>query len=163
MQQMINDDNWLGQFNAINNLRVMNKFYPAVLGENLEIFQSFIQLSIENLRSNISKNSLMFCNELFGNQFLLQTDKYLAQQVVFITTVLPSIFMRTADDKAFISKEAKQAVQNCLSNYIIPESLDITVKDGCHNPLNNKKIIEQAHTVFLKHIVSNADFNRKEH
>lgn len=34
---------------------------------------------------------------------------------------------------------------------------------GCHNPLNNKKIIEQAHTEFLKNLVANADLNKKEH
>lgn len=77
MKQMMADpEDWLGWFNAINNLRVMSKYKSAVLMENLEFFTSFIKTSVDNLRSNISKNSLMFCTEFFNNKDSLQTEKY---------------------------------------------------------------------------------------
>jgi len=69
-------EEWSNLFNAINNLRVMNKFHSAVLFENLEFFAKFCQESVQNLRSNISKNGLMFSNEMFKNKEAMQTEKY---------------------------------------------------------------------------------------
>ena len=75
-QMMADSEDWFAQFNAMNNLRVMSKFKSAVLMENLEYFIPFIKGSVDNLRSNISKNSLMFCTEFFSNKESLQTEKY---------------------------------------------------------------------------------------
>jgi len=69
-------EEWSNLFNAINNLRVMNKFHSGVLFENLEFFAKFCQESVQNLRSNISKNGLMFSNEMFKNKEAMQTEKY---------------------------------------------------------------------------------------
>ena len=78
---------------------------------------------------------------------------------MFMNLVLPSIFLRTVYDKVFIAKEAKNAVSNCLTHCIIPESLDITIKDGCQNKINNKKLQEEAHVSFLKTLVGSADLS----
>lgn len=69
-------EDWLGMFNALNYLRVMNKFHGPLLMEHLEYFTPFLKLSVENLRSNLSKNSLMFCNEFFANKEVILTEKY---------------------------------------------------------------------------------------
>ncbi len=69
MKELMGDpEDWLAMFNALNNLRVMNKYHSAVLMENLEFFSNFVKQSVENLRSNISKNALMFCTEFFNNK-----------------------------------------------------------------------------------------------
>ena len=141
MKQMMADpEDWLAWFNAMNNLRIMSKYHSAVLMENLEYFTPFVKISVDNLRSNISKNSLMFCNEFFTNKDSLQTQKYQESLINFLNLVLPSVFLRTVYDKVFIAKEAKNAVTNCLKHCIIPEALDITIKDGCHNKISNKKL-----------------------
>ena len=156
-------EDWLSQFNAINNLRIMSKYHSDALMENLDSFTSFLKLSVDNLRSNISKNSLMFCTEFFTNSESLQNEKYQATMIIFLKTVLPSIFHRTVYDKVFIAREAKTAVSNCLKNCVIPEVLEITVSDGCYNKLNNKKLQEEAHVSFLKTLIDAADFNKTEH
>jgi len=69
-------EDWSNLFTAINHLRVMNKFHPAVLFENLDFFANFCKQSCENLRSNISKNGLMLSNEMFKNKETMQTEKY---------------------------------------------------------------------------------------
>ena len=58
-------EEWHAQFEAINWLRMMNKYHNAKLMENLLIFSIFLKDSVENLRSGISKNALMFTTELF--------------------------------------------------------------------------------------------------
>lgn len=131
--------------------------------ENLEYFTPFLKVSVDNLRSNISKNSLMFCTEFFNNKESLQTEKYQESLINFLDTILPSVFLRCVYDKVFIAKEAKNAVSNCLKHCVIPQALDITIKDGCHNKINNKKLQEEAHVSFLKTIVDGADFSKKEH
>ena len=65
--KMSDPEEWNEQFEAINQLRVMNKFHYDVLMKNLISFSKFIKDSVDNLRSGISKNALMFTTEFFGN------------------------------------------------------------------------------------------------
>ena len=138
---MADPEDWLAQFNAINNLRIMSKYHHGTaLMANLDAFTPFLKASVDNLRSNISKNSLMFCNEFFSNTESLQNEKHQEQLIKFLKVALPSIFLRTVYDKVFIAKEAKNAVANCLKNCVIPEVLEIVVQDGCYNKINNKRL-----------------------
>lgn len=75
-EMMGNPEDWLAMFNALNNLRVINKYHAGVLMENLEYFTPFLKQMVDNLRSNLSKNSLMFCTEFFNNKEPLQTEQY---------------------------------------------------------------------------------------
>ena len=54
----------------------MNKYHTEVLVNNLGDFANFIKESVENLRSGMSKNALMFTTEFFGNSATLAVDKY---------------------------------------------------------------------------------------
>lgn len=163
MKMMTEDpENWFNQFIAINNLRIINKFYPEVLCANILLFEKFMKLSVENLRSNISKNSLMFCTEYFANEKIAKAHDYKKETLQFISTIMPAILLRTVYDKVFIANEGKQAVTNCLTNYVLPETFEITIKDGCKNKINNKKLIEESHVTHLKTIVNAADFSNKE-
>ena len=62
-------EKWKEQFDTIDILRRMLKFHPEILFSNLSSFNSFLKLSVDNLRSGISKNSLMFSNELLKGKF----------------------------------------------------------------------------------------------
>ena len=111
MKGMMGDaEDWLAMFNATNNLRVLNKYHSGVLMENLEFFSNFVKSQVENLRSNLSKNSLMLCTEFFKNKESLQEEKYQSALINFLNIVLPAVFMRCVYDKVFIAKEAKNAV-----------------------------------------------------
>ena len=44
MKEMMGDpEDWLAMFNALNFLRVMNKYHADVLMENLEFFTPFLK------------------------------------------------------------------------------------------------------------------------
>jgi hypothetical protein len=96
----------------------MNKYHSHDLIENLELFIQFTKDSVENLRSNISKNALMFCTELFNNRETISEIKYRYQTTKFIKAIMPSLLFKTVYDKVFISKEAKSAVTNAIKNCI---------------------------------------------
>ena len=65
---------------------------------------------MENLRSGIQKNSLIFCTEFFKSG---QNSK---DVIPFVEAILPSVLFKTVYDKVFISKEAKNAVTYSLEN-----------------------------------------------
>ena len=55
------EEDWHQTFEALNYLRVLNKFHTADLLENLDAFATFVKKGVESLRSNVSKNSLTLC------------------------------------------------------------------------------------------------------
>ena len=151
-------EEWSNLFNAINHLRVMNKFHPDFLFENLEFIATFCKESCQNLRSNISKNGLMLTNEMFKNKEAMQSEKYKDSITKFLHVVLPAVFARTVYDKVFIAKEAKNAVAQCMTNFVSPDTLTIIMNEGCKNRINNKTLTEISYTSFMKDLVSSADF-----
>jgi hypothetical protein len=51
-------EDWVKHYEAINNLRVLNKFNFEVISVHIDLFSVFIVREIMNLRSNNSKNAL---------------------------------------------------------------------------------------------------------
>ena len=65
---MSDPEEWNAQFEAINLLRVINKYHFDTLMQNLQSFTKFLKDSVDNLRSGISKNALMFTTEFLSNE-----------------------------------------------------------------------------------------------
>jgi hypothetical protein len=63
------DEYWKDSYEALNNLRILNKFNFEATAANITYFQKFIVAQILNLRSNNSKNALTLVAELFQNKF----------------------------------------------------------------------------------------------
>ena len=122
----------------------MNKFHAEVLLEHIPLFLTFLKLSVENLRSGISKNSLMFCTEFMKNEIHLTSSSKSTQE--FIKVVQPSILFKTVYDKSFINKEAKNAVVNSLVTCLIIENLEVLLKDGTMSKLKNNSLIENSYS-----------------
>ena len=66
--KMSDSEAWGDQYIALDNLRIMMKFHSADLMEHLDFFAAFIRDSVNNLRSNISKNGIVLCAEIFKNK-----------------------------------------------------------------------------------------------
>jgi len=76
---------------------------------------------------------------------------------------LPAVFARSVYDKVFIAKEAKNAVAQCMTNFVSPDTLTIIISEGCKNRINNKTLTEISYTTFMKTLVSSTDFKNKNH
>lgn len=107
---------------------------------------------MENLRSGIQKNSLMFATEFFKNIEIGQNTEKL---ISFVETVLPSVLFKTVYDKVFISKEAKNAVTHSLHTCHFKETLGVIINDGCLNK-SNKKLMEDSYP-YIGIFVKNAE------
>lgn len=74
--RMANAEEWHRQFEAINFLRIKNKYHIDILMTNIGSYGTFIKESIENLRSGISKNALMLTSEFFDNLDTMNDPKH---------------------------------------------------------------------------------------
>ena len=66
--RMADPEAWHAQFEGLDFLRKMNKYHNELLMDNIEFFCQFLKDSVDNLRSGISKDALMFTTELFKNK-----------------------------------------------------------------------------------------------
>ena len=149
-------EQWFLQFEALDDLRRVNKFYPELLFRFMGQYEPFIKESVDNLRSGISKNSLMFVHEFFKGQHHASSPEHLSISVAFVKSALPNILHKTVYDKVFISNEANHAVLNCLKTCLYKETLQVLINDGCDNKLNNIKLKEKSYG-YLSNFVENSD------
>jgi hypothetical protein len=104
-QQAQEDLDWKLQFDAVENLRILNKFYAKELGDNINQFSLFIFKAIDNLRSNLSKNALLLVKEVYEN------FRHVAPNDDFVELTLPKILEKGISDKSFIKLEARNALK----------------------------------------------------
>ena len=60
------DEQWRMQWDAVQNLRILNKFYFTALESIIDRFAVFLKGQVENLRSNNSRNALCLFLEIFS-------------------------------------------------------------------------------------------------
>jgi hypothetical protein len=58
------DEEWRPQYDAIENLRILNKFHGEEL--DLSTYADFVTQQIENLRSSNSRNALNLVYEIYS-------------------------------------------------------------------------------------------------
>ena len=73
-KRMDNPEEWHAQFEGIDFLRIINKYHSSILMDYLGCFSKFLSDSIDNLRSGISKDALMFTTEFFNNKEVVKND-----------------------------------------------------------------------------------------
>jgi hypothetical protein len=96
---------WKTHFDLIDQLRSLNKFYPEIMNQNLDFFTSFIQKSMNSLRSNLTKNALILVREIF------EQSKDCTPSFDFLKVIIHSTLDRAISDKAFIKNEARAAMK----------------------------------------------------
>lgn len=115
---------------AIDQLRCINKQYPVDMNEVFKLFWDDILAAISNLRSAVSKNSLMFVTEL-----LSQCKGYKLSDDI-ISSVSPVLLAKCFQDKKFIKLEAQTAMQVLISNCVYESTL-ICLCKGCFHKNSN--------------------------
>ena len=66
MREQAHSDDWKAQYDAVNVLRQLSKFNHELLISHLSKFGEFLKVQIDNLRSNLIKNALLFIIEFFS-------------------------------------------------------------------------------------------------
>lgn len=110
-------EDWKTQFDVLESLRILNKYNSSIFGKSLNDYTTFIQKSMNSIRSNLSKNGLLLVKEIFG-QF-----KETNPPAEFLAVIVPSVLERGISDKGFIKAEARGALKvlekNALNDSIV--------------------------------------------
>ena len=105
--RMKDPEQWHMQFECIDELRMLNRFHIVSLMVEISKYFKFIKDSIENLRSGISKNALLFMTEFFNNEEVMTNADYKETITEFVNTTMATIVFKTIYEKAFIANLAK--------------------------------------------------------
>lgn len=125
------DEQWRMQWDAVQNLRILNKFYYAALESIIDQFAIFLKGQIENLRSNNSRNAMCLFWEIFSQnaEKCPEGRKVNDTWAVYIEINMAAVFKNTNADKKFLSMTAQKAMlavaevspipqtSSCLINY----------------------------------------------
>jgi len=106
---MMEGEDWKQQYESLNVLRALNKYHREVLfegGESEESLMSrviapFIASQVDNLRSNISKCSLMLVKEMYMRG--TERSEPDIRMRHFSRLVLPVTLLKTIYEKQFIA------------------------------------------------------------
>jgi len=105
--------NWKGHFDAIDNIRVINKYYPAQINNIFMAFGVYILEHLDNQkRTNVFRNCLFLMKEIFRNC----REHRLADEI--IQKLVPVLLAKITSEKQIIKEEIKgifeEITQNCL-------------------------------------------------
>lgn len=113
---------WKQSFDYLDQLRKYNKYNSEEFILTLPKFLPFILFNINNLRSNLIKNSLILVKEVFAHNQLF-FPLILHKQPGIIMDLIPIIYEKANNDKVFLKNEAKEAIssleKNCPLNEIV--------------------------------------------
>jgi len=147
--QVHSNENWRVHFDAIESLRVLNKYYSNETRIHLSKLIPFLQRSLESLRSNLSKNTLMLIKEVF------QYYRYSHTSDNFLDEILPIILEKAVSEKGFLKNEAKAALKalektGCNNN---------VVQVLCNKSFDKNGIISEVSFQSLTEIIQEAKEN----
>lgn len=151
-QQTNPDANWKEHFDVIEGLRVLNKFHANEFRNHLSEFNDFLGKSVDNLRSNISKNALMLIKEVFHSFRNSESSES------FLNSIVPIILEKSVSEKGFLKNEARAALKalektGCNNNVI---------KVLCNRSFDKNGVISELSFQSLAEIVGEAKENLSE-
>ena len=132
-----NDEMWRQQWDAVLNLRILNKFYYQAFESLIDQLSNFIKGQIENLRSNNSRNALALFHEVFSQNSDKSPDglKTSDTWAVFLEANYATVFARVNADKKFISMVAQKGVLAAAEVSPIPPTINVLIKNSSSKSL----------------------------
>ena len=145
MKMLFSDKiNWKSKFDAVDNLRILNKYHFKMMNEIISVFGPYILECFESQKTCIAKNILMFSSEVFMNarEVRLHND--------IITVIVPQVLIKSISEKNILKKEAESALINLIQNCIDDVTI-VTLAKCCFD--KNPTICENAFAT-LRNVIS---------
>ena len=142
-------NNWKNPFDALDNLRILNKYYPNELNNIVSIFWKYIVECIEKPKTFIAKNALIFVTEIFMN------SKNVRLNDDIIMGLVPHVLSKASSDKGFVKKEAQSALKELTVNCCY----DSTIVILCQQTLDKNPAIGDIAILTLAQVLNNIGEN----
>ena len=110
--------NWKSVFDAIDNLRILNKYYPNEINDIAGMFWKYITSCLESQKTPILKNILIFIKEMF-----FHTAKDVRLHDDLITGIMPFILKHFSSEKKLIKSEIEAILEAFLTNCCFDSSV----------------------------------------
>jgi len=108
---------WKSVFDAIDNLRILNKYYPQEINEIVGVYWDAIVDCLDSQKPPIIKNILLFLKEMF------KSSSYIRLHDGIISNLIPLILNKVLSEKAFIKREVEKIVDLFVTNCCFDSSI----------------------------------------
>lgn len=113
---------WKDNYDALESLRILNKFYFGYLSTKLEEVDPYIQTHLDSLRSGLLKMALLFVQEVAGSEVGTSESAIRSAALkTYLPKQIPILLMKLLDAKKFIVKEADIAMKSVCTISCSPE------------------------------------------
>jgi hypothetical protein len=128
LKNLFDENNWYNQFEAVNDLRRLNKFHFDIFDCIFEKIVSNLAKLTSSIRSNLSKISLMLIKEFFNIR------SYLRESKQSLKLLINCLVTQSSSMKSFIKEEALGGLDNLASNmeFYSPCIVNILIEE-CSN------------------------------
>lgn len=119
---LFESEGWKDNHSALEQLRVLNKFYFEYLCTKLDEVDPYVQVHLNSLRSGLLKTALLFMQELAGSEADAgECAVRSASLKGYLPRQIPVLLAKLLDAKKFIVKEAELALKNVAAKVCGPE------------------------------------------
>ena len=122
--------NWRNPFQALDNLRILNKYYPQATNNIITMFWKYILECIDNMKTHISKNVLLYLTEIFEN------CKTYSLSDEILTGLVPHILAKASSEKSLIKIQAEVALVH-ITNYCCNDTVILCLCSSCFDKNSN--------------------------
>lgn len=127
---------WKDNYEALESLRILNKFYFGYLSTKLEEIDPYIQTHLDSLRSGLLKMALLFTQEVAGSEAGAGESAIRSAALKsYLPKQIPILLMKLLDAKKFIVKEAEIAMESVCTMSCSPEVI-IALCEQCFTGLS---------------------------
>ena len=146
------DEEWRSQWDAVQNLRILNKFYFEAFQGVIDQFSGFLKAQIENLRSNNSRNALALFRDVFSQNHDKTPEgrKVTDTWAVFLDAQFATVFAKVNADKKFLQTEAQRGVLAAAETCPIPQTISVLVKNSSHKVITLSEFACRALEMLVK-------------
>lgn len=143
-------NNWKGHFEAIDFIRVINKYYPSQVNNIFIGFGVYILEHLENhTKTNVFRNCLFLMKEIFRNC----KEHRIADEI--IQKMIPVLLSKITSEKQIIKEEIKAIFEEICKNCIY----ESTITTLCQLSFDKNPNIAEAALKILARIIHSVGMN----
>lgn len=142
--------NWKNVFDAIDNLRILNKYYSKDINDIINLFWGSISNCMDSQKTSIVKNILVFLREVFTF-----TAKEVRLRDEVIQAALPHIFKLSISEKKLIKAE----IEGIIEEFVTHCCFDASIQCLCSIVFDKNAAVAENALFTLAKMVSNIGEN----
>ena len=141
---------WKSHFDAIDNIRVINKYYPSQINNIFVAFGVYILEHLDNHRkTSVFRNCLFLMKEIFQNC----REHKLADEI--IQKIVPVLLSKMGSEKQLVREEIKAIFEEIMQNCVYESTFAVL----CQCCFDKTQVVSETAIKLLARVLSNMGVN----